>query len=134
MLNLISEALHEHGVELSSSSICILGYAFLENSDDTRNTPAQPLYELLRSQCRTVTIHDPHTQTNNVTNDLTEALTDANCLALVTAHKEYHELDLDWLKETMKTPIIVDGRYVFNPKECREKGFTYRGVGIGKDK
>lgn len=134
MRNLISEALHEHGVELSSSSICILGYAFLENSDDTRNTPAQPLYDLLRRECRKVTIHDPHTQTNNVTNDLTKALTDANCLALVTAHKEYHELDLDWLKETMKTPIIVDGRYVFNPKECREKGFTYRGVGIGKDK
>ena len=132
MRNLVIQALRDHGVELSSSKICILGYAFLENSDDTRNTPAKPLYDLLKKQCKKVTIHDPHTKTDNVTSDLTEALTGANCLALVTAHKEYHEIDLDWLKETMQTPIIVDGRYVFNPKECLEKGFTYRGVGVGK--
>ena len=134
MRNLITEALSEHGVELSSSKICILGYAFLENSDDDRNTPAKPLYDLLKKQCRTVTIHDPHTKTDEapVTMDLAEALSDANCLAMVTAHREYRELDLDWLKQVMDTPIIVDGRYVFNPEQCKEKGFTYRGVGVGK--
>jgi len=96
-----------------------------------RNTPTHPLYDLLRQQCRTVTIHDSYIKTDDapVTDNLTEALTGANCLALVTAHKEYHVLDLDWLKQVMKTPIIVDNRYVFNPEKCRQAGFTYRGVG-----
>ena len=43
-----------------------------------------------------------------------------------------YELELNWLKEIMMTPIIVDGRYVFDRKKCSENGFTYKGVGVGK--
>jgi len=55
-------------------------------------------------------------------------------LVLVTRHKEYANIQLDWLKNVLATPAIVDGRNVFNPKECREAGFSYRGVGVGARK
>ena len=47
----------------------------------------------------------------------------------MTKHKEYFELDLDRLKGIMRTPIIVDGRNVFDKDEVEAKGFEYRGIG-----
>ncbi len=54
----------------------------------------------------------------NLTTDLEQALADADCIALVTKHREYYNIDLKQLKETMRTPIIVDGRNVFNPTDA----------------
>ena len=65
------------------------------------------------------------------TRDLDEALRGADCLALVTKHQMYFELDLEHVKGLMRTPVIVDGRGVFDAKACREAGFVYRGVGKG---
>ncbi len=134
MLGLIEESLAENKLKLEDASISILGYAFLENSDDTRNTPARPLYMRLEKKCSEVVVHDPyvkHEEDVNLTNDLNQALEGKDCIAVVTKHREYYDIDLKWLREKMKTPIIVDGRNVFNPRQAREAGFTFRGVGIG---
>ncbi len=60
MKNLIEEALFENNLKLKDAKITILGYAFLENSDDTRNTPAKPLYDSLKDQVREIIVHDPY--------------------------------------------------------------------------
>ncbi len=62
--------------------------------------------------------------------DLQSAVTGKDCVILVTKHKEYLETDLDYLKKQLKTPIIVDGRNVWDRKEAINKGFTFRGVGL----
>jgi UDP-N-acetyl-D-mannosaminuronic acid dehydrogenase len=132
--DLARDALLETAVELQDATVCILGLAFLGDSDDTRNTPALPLYKSLRGACKEVIIHDPFVNECAgvaLTDDLASALTGKNCLILVTAHKQYFDIRLDWLKSVLATPVIVDGRNVFNPKDCREAGFSYRGVGIG---
>ena len=137
MKRLITEALRENNLKLEDAKIAILGYAFLENSDDTRNTPAKPLYESLVNECQEVIVHDPYVKQEegiNLTTDLEEALRDKDCIALVTRHREYNDIDLNWLSYNMRTKIIVDGRNLFNPKEAVEKGFTFRGVGIGSSK
>jgi UDPglucose 6-dehydrogenase len=54
---------------------------------------------------------------------------DSDCLALVTAHEDYNSIDLDEIKNLMRTPVIVDGRKVFDKEECIRRGFTYRGIG-----
>ncbi len=134
MKQLITEALRENNIKLNEARIALLGYAFLENSDDTRNTPAKPLYDTLVDECLEVIVHDPYVKQEegiNLTTDLSEALTGKDCIALVTKHREYSTIDLVNLKESMRTPIIVDGRNVFNPKEAVKVGFTFRGVGIG---
>ena len=134
MKALIEDALKERGVKMRNAKICMLGLAFLQNSDDTRNTPAKPLYDLLKSESLEVIVHDPYvTRYENIEiiDNLEDAVSGRDCIAVVTPHREYDEIQLDWLKEVLRTPIIVDGRNVFNPLKCIESGFTFRGVGIG---
>ncbi len=59
------------------------------------------------------------------------ALDGADALVLMTAHREFRELDLRRVKECMRTPIVIDGRRVFEQDEIEGLGFTYRGVGAG---
>ena len=134
MARLVEEALAEAGKEIKGSRVAVLGIAYLEDSDDVRNTPAQPLINTLRARGAWVTAHDPFVwgyEGEELTRDLDEALREADCLALVTKHQLYFELDLEHVKELMRTPIIVDGRNVFSAKSCREAGFIYRGIGKG---
>ena len=77
-------------------------------------------------------IHDPYVKESNglkPLDDLEKALSDSDCLVLVTAHDEYKNLDLSTVKRLMRTPVIVDGRNVFDKGDCISKGFIYRGVG-----
>jgi UDP-N-acetyl-D-mannosaminuronic acid dehydrogenase len=135
MKKLIEEALEEKGVKLQDARVCILGLAYLENSDDTRNTPALPLYNLLKGKCKEVVVHDPYVKKFEgvpLTNELKTAVEAKDCVAIVTRHKEYTDIQLDWLRNTLATPVIVDGRNIFNPEDCEKAGFSFRGVGIGR--
>lgn len=137
MKNLLGEALHEKGVKLQDARVCILGLAFLGDSDDTRNTPALPLYNLLKGICKEVVVHDPFVESFEgvvLTNDLEDALRNKDCMVIVTRHKDYVDLRLDWLKSILANPVIIDGRNVFNPNDCEKACFTYRGVGVGAQK
>jgi len=137
MKNLVEEALHEKNVKLQDARVCILGFAFLGDSNDTRNTPALPLYNLLKDICKEVIVHDPYVKEFegiNLTDNLENALKNKDCMVIVTRHKQYVDIRLDWLKNILATPVVVDGRNVFNPKDCKEAGFSYRGVGIGTRK
>jgi UDP-N-acetyl-D-mannosaminuronic acid dehydrogenase len=133
MKNLLYNALEEQKLEPSQINAAILGFAFLENSDDPRNTPTIPLYNQLKNELNHVIIHDPHIpeyQDYPITTDLKEAIQGKDAVILVTRHNEYQELTLDQLKETLHTPIIIDGRNVWNRQQALEKGFTFRGVGL----
>ncbi|MFX0204043.1 MAG: UDP binding domain-containing protein, partial [Candidatus Hodarchaeota archaeon] len=69
-----------------------------------------------------------------LTDDLEEALRNKDCMIIVTNHREYFDIRLDWLKKVLAKTVIVDGRNVLNPKKCEEAGFAYRGVGVGAKK
>ncbi len=132
MVRLVEEALAEARREVRGSRVAVLGIAYLEDSDDIRNTPAQPLINALRARGASVIAHDPFVwgyEGEELTRDLDEALRGADCLALVTKHQMYFELDLEHVKGLMRTPVIVDGRNVFSAKAYREAGFIYRGIG-----
>ncbi len=131
MADLLEEGLTEAGRNLKDAKIAILGVAFLENSDDTRNTPSKPLYDLLLKKGAKPILHDPYVRDFEVpfTEDLNAALEGADAIALVTKHKEYLNLDLQSLKNKMRTPVLVDGRNVYDKAICEEAGFVYKGVG-----
>jgi len=137
MRDLVEDVLREKGVKMHDARICILGFAFLENSDDTRNTPALPLYNILNGVCKEVVIHDPFVKEFEgaaLTSDLEDALKNKDCIVIVTRHKQYANINLKWLRGVLATHVVVDGRNVFNPKDCEEAGFAYRGVGVGSEK
>ncbi|MHA1138531.1 MAG: nucleotide sugar dehydrogenase [Candidatus Thorarchaeota archaeon] len=134
MAVLIEDALASKGLAIHDANITILGAAYLENSDDTRNTPAATLVSVLESKGATVTIHDPHVRewefgAHKMESDLVQAVTDADCLGLVTRHREYLHLDLDEIRGLMRTPIFVDGRNVLKEDVVKSKGFEYRAIG-----
>ena len=131
MVELLAEGLAEAGRSLAEAKVAILGVAFLENSDDTRNTPSQQLYELLQERGAQPVLHDPYVRDFELpfTRDLTEAVEGADALALVTRHKEYLALSLELIKRLMRTPVLVDGRNAFDKASCERAGFIYKGVG-----
>jgi len=133
MQELTGDALKEKGIKLKDAKITILGVAFLENSDDTRNTSAEPLYNSLKEKCKCLIAHDPYVkeyESMNITTNIENAVKDSDCIILMTRHREYTQLKPAQLKKLMKTPIIVDGRNVFDQDECLKLGFAFRGVGL----
>ena len=63
--------------------------------------------------------------------DIEKALKGADCAVFVTDHSCYKELQLETVKKLMRTPIIVDGRNIFDKAVCERLGFAYKGIGKG---
>jgi len=134
LAGLAIQALADHNVPLAEARIAVLGVAYLEDSDDTRNTPAIPVIDELQAVAATVVAHDPYVRDLDgyeVTRDLDLALSGADAAVLVTKHRQYFDLDLAWLKQTMRTPILIDGRNVYDAEAVRAAGLTYKAIGKG---
>ncbi|TFH04265.1 MAG: nucleotide sugar dehydrogenase [Candidatus Thorarchaeota archaeon] len=134
MADLVENALITKKVLIQDAEVTILGIAYLEDSDDTRNTPVAVLAAALQSRGATVRLHDPYVREwefgpQTIETDIMKAAKDSDCLVLVTKHSEYFSLNLDDIKKVMRTPIIVDGRNVFDMKKITDMGFEYRCVG-----
>jgi UDP-N-acetyl-D-mannosaminuronic acid dehydrogenase len=134
MADLVETALKQQGVPVQAARIAVLGFAFLEQSDDTRNTPAIPFIESLRSRgIGEIVVHDPFVRSDEqvrIETDLHQALRNADCACILTRHKLY--LDFEWTKAArlMRHPIIVDGRDAIPPK--RAAGCQIIKVGVGE--
>jgi UDPglucose 6-dehydrogenase len=61
--------------------------------------------------------------------DAYEAASEADALLIMTDWQEFTELDLDRLRYTLRYPVIIDGRNLFDPAVMAERGFTYLSVG-----
>lgn len=107
--------------------VAVLGYAYLENSDDTRNSPSEALVDRLRELGMRIVIHDPWVEPYK--GDLLEKIRNCDAAVLMVAHAEYRQLDLVALRMALQTPILIDGRGVFTPAHARAAGLIYRGVG-----
>jgi len=127
-------ALGRSGVEPNKARVTVLGYAFLENSDDTRNTPSRALLdELARRGVTSVVVHDPFVRPQElpeVERDLDRALRGADCACLMTAHDVYRGLDPARVAEAMRHAIVIDGRNAF-PSWRGAPGITLVTVGVG---
>jgi UDP-N-acetyl-D-mannosaminuronic acid dehydrogenase len=141
MLELIEQELQNNGVKLNGARVTVLGVSYLEDADDTRNTPAADLARLLLDHGAQVIAHDPYVRMPDwervlgdgyaapLTADLDKALRGADCAAIVTKHRDYFSLTHDRLREIMRTPIVVDGR---NMLDLQSGGVIVRAVGKGQ--
>jgi UDP-N-acetyl-D-mannosaminuronic acid dehydrogenase len=127
MADLVVDALREAGRDIKGARVAVLGYAYLENSDDTRNTPSEPLVARLRELGAEVVIHDPYVPA--YMSDWQELVAGADAAVVMVAHDEYSAIDPATLKAALRTPVLVDGRHVF--AAARLDGLVYRGVGQG---
>lgn len=132
MAELVRKALREAGIE-GRARIAVMGLSFLRDSDDTRNSPSLVIIDALAEE-HDLIVHDPFVQKSyraDMVRDLNIALKGADCAVFVTDHSCYKGMDLRKVKDLMRTPVLVDGRNIFDGAGCRELGFTYKGVGKG---
>jgi len=127
MADLTVNALKEAGVPIAEAKIAILGYAYLENSDDIRNSPSVVLVDNLSGLGADVIVHDPYIDAYQ--GKVTEKAKGCHAVIIMVKHNNYKELDLRKLKSVMKNLILVDGRNVINRSEAMNLGFIYQVIG-----
>jgi UDPglucose 6-dehydrogenase len=122
---------------LNNKKIAILGLAFKPNTDDIRDAPSLKIIRRLLDLGAKITAYDP--KANEVTKkilpnikfaqDVYSALSDSDMGVIATDWLEFSELDLTKVKTIMKTPIIVDGRNIFDVAKMHDLGFSYISIG-----
>jgi UDP-N-acetyl-D-mannosaminuronic acid dehydrogenase len=135
MARLVEEALGAAGRKIKGARVAVLGFAYRENTDDTRNTPAKPMIQELRRRGADVVIHDPFARSERgytISRDLKPVIKGADCVAIVTAHDAYGKLDPKQLHRSMRRRVLVDGRNLFEGNDVVKAGFVYRGIGKGE--
>lgn len=122
---------------LKGKTIALWGLAFKPETDDMREAPSLVIIDLLLKGGAIVKVYDPVAMTeakrrlgNKVTysNDMYDAALDADALLLLTEWKEFRLPSWNVLKKTMKSPVIIDGRNIYEKKEMKEYGFTYQSI------
>jgi UDP-N-acetyl-D-mannosaminuronic acid dehydrogenase len=136
MFRLTMDALKRAGKPAKGAKIALLGWAFLANSDDTRNTPSEPFRDLLLKEGAVVSVHDPYVAEYPgvpIVPFVEEALEGADAIVIFAGHHQYHTLDPKVLKNLSgrKHPVIIDGRNFVDPDAYIREGFVYKGIGRG---
>ena len=130
--------LEGHFGALKGRRIAIWGLAFKPRTDDMREAPAIPLIQGLLEAGAAVQAYDPEAAKvaksifgSQITYADTSyaALTGADALVIVTEWNEFREPDFGRMRKLMRSPVIFDGRNLYNPEQIRAQGFTYSSIG-----
>jgi UDP-N-acetyl-D-mannosaminuronic acid dehydrogenase len=127
MADLVLAALAEASISPEGARVAVLGYAYLQDSDDTRNSPTAALLPILESAGCKPAVHDPFVAAYQ--GDLMATLAGTDCAVVMVAHSEYGKLDLRAAAAAMRHAVLVDGRNVFSPAALEAAGFRHRRVG-----
>lgn len=125
--------------ELKGKTIGMLGLSFKPNTDDLRESPALSIAEQLIQEGAVIRAYDPAALTEASQMlpslipcaDAYQAAEDADAVVLATEWNQFRNLDLDRLKTSLRHPVFIDLRNVYEPDRLIAHGFTYRGVGRG---
>jgi UDPglucose 6-dehydrogenase len=135
---LLVTKMQAHFGSLKGKTIALWGLAFKPKTDDMREAPAITMIEKLLGAGAHVQAYDPEAMriAKTLFGDRIkyaqrsyEALTGADALALVTEWHEFREPDFPKMRKLMRTPIVFDGRNIYNPDQMRSLGFTYFSIG-----
>lgn len=124
--------------DLKGKKIAIWGLSFKPQTDDMREAPSRVLIDLFLEAGCTVAAYDPVAKEEaerllknsiELGDGQYDVLPDADCLLLVTEWKEFRVPDLKKMKELMKSPVIFDGRNIYDHEEMKVNGFEYFAIG-----
>lgn len=127
------------GGSLADKVIAVLGLSFKPNTDDMREAPGTEIIHLLENEGATVKAYDPQAMENaakelpsiTLCEDPYQTADGADALILATEWNEFKQLDFKKIYKLLRTPVVVDGRNIWDSKALRELGFTYFGIGQG---
>lgn len=130
--------------DLSGKCFALWGLAFKPGTDDMREASSLVIMQHLIEAGATIKAFDPIARETaeaampadwlttgkvSLCKHQYDAIPDTDALILVTEWKQFRQPDFEFLHDTLKTPVIFDGRNQYDPKRLRERGFTYYGIG-----
>jgi UDPglucose 6-dehydrogenase len=123
--------------KIDGKTICVFGLSFKPNTDDMRDAPSITIINALKDLGAKINAFDPiaiEKAKQKLTGiefckDAYTATKNAELLIILTEWNEFKQLDLSKIKSLMKSPVILDGRNIYNPLEVKRLGFVYQGVG-----
>ena len=123
---------------LQGKTIALWGLSFKPETDDMREAPSLILMDkLLKAGCQ-VQVYDPVAMDEcrrrmgeavRYAKDLYDATLDADALMLLTEWKEFRLPSWAVIKKSMRNPLVLDGRNIYDPGEMEEQGFAYYCIG-----
>jgi len=124
-------------LDLENTTIAVWGISFKPKTDDIREAPSLKIIEELQNlgakvhACDPVAIENAKHVLNNVKffQNPYETIRDCDALIVATEWNEFRNLDMRAVKILLKNPIIIDGRNIYDPKEMKDLGFIYMGIG-----
>jgi UDPglucose 6-dehydrogenase len=135
---LVRKLKRHYGSELAGKRIALWGLAFKPGTDDIRESPSITTIEFLLNEHCEIVGHDPEAMENigemfgdsvKLVDDAYDAVKDADALLLLTEWREYQYPEFDRIRELMRTPVVFDGRNIWDTYKLAEQGFEYAGVG-----
>lgn len=135
---LFEKLLKHFNGDLQGRTIALWGLSFKPETDDMREAPSLVLIDKLLAAGCNIRAYDPAAMKECArrigdcvfyANDMYEAALDADALLLVTEWKEFRLPSWAVIKKAMKTPVLLDGRNIYEKKEIEEFGFTYYCIG-----
>jgi len=135
--------MQHHFSELRGRTLALWGLAFKPNTDDMREAASRVLTESLWTAGAKVRAYDPVAMPEcrrlygerpdlMLCKSAPETLEGADALAIVTEWKEFRSPDFDAIKRALRTPVIFDGRNLYEPAHMEQLGFSYYAIGRGK--
>ncbi|MCH8181302.1 MAG: UDP-glucose/GDP-mannose dehydrogenase family protein [Proteobacteria bacterium] len=139
---LIEKVTRRFGENLAGKHFAVWGLAFKPNTDDMREATSRVVLAELFRRGATVTAYDPvaMAEAQRIFGDeprLTYAenpmgaLDGADALLIVTEWKEFRSPDFERIKATLKSPVVLDGRNLYEPGLVKQLGLDYEGIGRG---
>lgn len=123
---------------LKGKVIGIWGLSFKPGTDDMREAPSIDIINRLLGLGAKIKAYDPAAMeeaskifgdTIEYVDDNYKAVKDVDALAIITEWNEFRKPNFEKIKNIMKTPLIFDGRNIYDPNEVKSKGFIYYGIG-----
>jgi UDPglucose 6-dehydrogenase len=137
---LVNKVVKRFGNDLTGKHFALWGLAFKPNTDDMREATSRVVLAELFSRGATVTAYDPVAMAEarrifgneprlSFAENPNGALANADALIIVTEWKEFRSPDFDRIKATLKTPVIFDGRNLYEPELVKASGLDYDSIG-----
>ncbi len=133
---------NKFGPDLKGKIFSVWGLAFKAGTDDMRESAAITIINKLISLGAKIQAHDPEAMAMakspvyfgdnpSITyfESKYDALDHADALLIITEWKEFRSVDFDEIKKRLKSPVVFDGRLLYDPKKMKEQGFEYHSIG-----
>ena len=139
----IFQKIARHFPQLAGRTFAVWGLSFKPNTDDMREAPSRDVIEALWEAGAKVQVHDPEAMTEarhlyGARADLAlcdspmAAVEGADALILMTEWNVFRSPDFPAIRAALKTPVVFDGRNLYDPKTMAREGFTYYAIGRGE--